>query len=84
MIYEQVSCCIGQLANSLNRRSTNKSVCPCCCCCCCRDAKKLPFFLYAYIDRDIVVARGRSGGLAVWQRASKDWEAKAGVLAVYK
>ncbi|WIA20635.1 hypothetical protein OEZ85_005016 [Tetradesmus obliquus] len=49
-----------------------------------QDAKKLPFFLYAYIDRDIVVARGRSGGLAVWQRASKDWEAKAGVLAVYK
>eukprot|EP00882_Tetradesmus_deserticola_P011767 GHRQ01012452.1.p2 GENE.GHRQ01012452.1~~GHRQ01012452.1.p2 ORF type:complete len:182 (+),score=67.40 GHRQ01012452.1:333-878(+) len=49
-----------------------------------QDAKKLPFFLYAYVDRDIVVARGRSGGLAVWQRASKEWEAKAGVLAVYK
>ncbi|KAF8062749.1 fkbM [Scenedesmus sp. PABB004] len=47
------------------------------------EAKKLPFFLYAYVDRDIVVGRGRSGGLAVWTRATQDWEARAGVLAVY-
>ncbi len=48
------------------------------------DVKKLPFFLYAYVDKDIVVARGRSGGLALWQRADKDWEARSGVMAVYK
>lgn len=38
---------------------------------CHRDRKKLPFFLYSYIDKDIVVGRGRGGGLAVWQRADK-------------
>jgi hypothetical protein len=48
------------------------------------DVKKLPFFLYAYVDKDIVVARGRSGGMALWQRADKDWEARSGVMAVYK
>eukprot|EP00775_Hariotina_reticulata_P009243 gene9244-9408_t len=48
-----------------------------------QDAKKLPFFLYSYVDSDIVVARGRSGGQAVWQRATKEWEAKAGVLQRY-
>jgi hypothetical protein len=49
----------------------------------CRDAKKLPFFLYSYIDDEIVVARGRSGGLAIWERSTKEWEAKAGVLQRY-
>lgn len=49
-----------------------------------KDSKKLPFFLYAYIDKDLVIGRGRSGGLAVWQKASQEWEAKAGVLPVYK
>eukprot|EP00878_Enallax_costatus_P002035 GHUV01002199.1.p1 GENE.GHUV01002199.1~~GHUV01002199.1.p1 ORF type:complete len:285 (+),score=64.09 GHUV01002199.1:117-857(+) len=48
-----------------------------------KDAKKLPFFLYIYIDKDLVVGRGRGGGLAVWARAHPDWEAKAGVLQVY-
>jgi hypothetical protein len=38
---------------------------------CCRDRKKLPFFLYSYIDDDTVVGRGRGGGLAVWTRADK-------------
>jgi hypothetical protein len=38
---------------------------------CCRDRKKLPFFLYSYIDNDTVVGRGRGGGLAVWTRADK-------------
>lgn len=37
----------------------------------CRDRKKLPFFLYSYIDNDIVVGRGRGGGLAIWTRADK-------------
>lgn len=36
-----------------------------------RDRKKLPFFLYSYIDNDIVVGRGRGGGLAIWTRADK-------------
>ena len=36
-----------------------------------RDRKKLPFFLYSYIDKDLVVGRGRGGGLAVWARADK-------------
>lgn len=87
-------------------------------CSACSDRKKLPFFLYIYIDSDIVVGRGRGGGLAVWTRADKvrftrslhplhlwiaagggltcvhvracgcrylqDWEARAGVLQVYK
>lgn len=48
------------------------------------DRKKLPFFLYSYIDNDIVVGRGRGGGLAIWTRADKEWEARAGVLQVYK
>lgn len=48
------------------------------------DRKKLPFFLYSYIDDDTVVGRGRGGGLAVWTRADKEWEARAGVLQVYK
>jgi len=51
----------------------------------CREIKGLPFFLYAYVDNDIIVGRGRSGGLAVWQRvATQEWEAKAGVLQVFK
>lgn len=27
-----------------------------------------------YIDDEIVVARGRSGGLAFWKRAEPEWE----------
>ena len=51
----------------------------------CRDVKKLPFFVYAYADSDIIVARGRSGGLALWQNrgADSEWQAQAGVLQVY-
>lgn len=47
-------------------------------------AKALPFFVYALVTEDIIVARGRSGGLALWARADSDWMAKAGVLQVYK
>lgn len=47
-------------------------------------AKATPFFLYAYLDEDFIVGRGRSGGLALWQRADPEWCAKAGVLQVYK
>lgn len=49
-----------------------------------RAAKALPFFVYALVTEDIIVARGRSGGLALWARADSDWMAKAGVLQVYK
>lgn len=40
-----------------------------------------PFFLFAYADDDICVARGRSGGVAMWARASADWQVKAGIDA---
>lgn len=48
------------------------------------DVVKLPFFLYAYVDSSCVVARGRSGGLAVWRSVDTEWQAKSGVLQVYK
>jgi hypothetical protein len=38
-----------------------------------REAGKLPFFLFAQADENTVVARGRSGGLAVWGRAEPSW-----------
>ncbi|KAI8467701.1 MAG: hypothetical protein J3K34DRAFT_429614 [Monoraphidium minutum] len=48
------------------------------------ERKALPFFLYAYADSDIIVARGRSGGLAVWTRTTPEWEMMSGVAQVYK
>jgi hypothetical protein len=51
---------------------------------CCSDRKKLPFFLYCYVDSEVVVARGRSGGLALWGRTTPEFEAESGVLSVYK
>jgi hypothetical protein len=42
-------------------------------------AGKLPFFLFAYADGDLVVARGRSGGLAVWAKATPSWLLLQGV-----
>lgn len=47
------------------------------------ERRKLPFFLYAYVDDELVVARGRSGGLAAWLRADAAWEAQAGTLQRY-
>lgn len=49
------------------------------------DAKRkaLPFFLYAYVDDEMVVARGRSGGLAMWLRTTPQWEAESGLLQRY-
>jgi len=38
-----------------------------------REAGKLPFFLFAQADENTVVARGRSGGLAMWARAEPSW-----------
>lgn len=45
--------------------------------------KALPFFLYAYVDDEMVVARGRSGGLALWLKTTSDFEAQAGLLQRY-
>jgi hypothetical protein len=39
-----------------------------------REAGALPFFLFAHADDDVVVARGRSGGVALWARATPSWE----------
>ena len=30
---------------------------------------KAPFFLFSYVDDDVIVARGRGGGLAFWVRS---------------
>ncbi|GLC68561.1 hypothetical protein PLESTF_000708900 [Pleodorina starrii] len=46
--------------------------------------KALPFFVYAYVGPDIVVARGRSGGVALWGRADAEWMASTGAIRVYK
>ncbi|CAK0754366.1 hypothetical protein CVIRNUC_002292 [Coccomyxa viridis] len=41
--------------------------------------KKGPFFLFSYADDDILVARGRGGGVAYWQAVTPTWEAESGV-----
>ena len=41
-----------------------------------REVRKLPFFLYAYVDEEIIVARGRSGGLALWIAADSKWQVR--------
>jgi hypothetical protein len=41
--------------------------------------KKGPFFLMTYVDDAVAVARGRSGGVAVWARAGPEWAARSGV-----
>jgi len=38
-----------------------------------------PFFLIVYADDEIVVARGRGGGIALWQRTTPAFELKAGI-----
>lgn len=43
-----------------------------------REAGALPFFLFAQADEQTVVARGRSGGVALWARATPSWELTAG------
>jgi hypothetical protein len=45
--------------------------------------KKLPFFSYCYADGDMIVARGRSGGLAVWVKGDESWLASTGVTRIY-
>lgn len=41
---------------------------------------KGPFFLFAYIDDKICIARGRGGGIAMWARTSPEWELKNGLV----
>ncbi|BDA41079.1 hypothetical protein COCOBI_01-7340 [Coccomyxa sp. Obi] len=41
--------------------------------------KKGPFFLFIYADEDILVARGRGGGVAFWSAATPSWEVQSGV-----
>jgi len=46
----------------------------------CTDRDKAgPFFLIVYADDEIVVARGRGGGIALWQRTTPAFELKAGI-----
>lgn len=44
------------------------------------DAKG-PFFLFIYADDAVAVARGRSGGVAIWGRVGPEWAVKAGLEA---
>lgn len=41
---------------------------------------KAPFFLFSYVDDDVIVARGRGGGLAFWARCTAEWELANGVV----
>jgi len=45
-----------------------------------RALQKSPFFLFAHADDRCVVARGRSGGVALWARATPEWLLTAGAL----
>jgi len=47
-----------------------------------KEAAKLPFFLFAFADGDLVVARGRSGGVALWARSAPSWLLENGAIAL--
>ena len=42
--------------------------------------KASPFFVFFYVDQDVICARGRGGGIAVWARTSLAWELQSGVV----
>ena len=42
-------------------------------------SRKDPFFLFFYVDEDVVAARGRSGGVAYWARTTPAWELEKGI-----
>lgn len=44
--------------------------------------KSTPFFVFLYVDEDICVARGRSGGMAVWARTKPSEEAEKGIVSL--
>eukprot|EP01024_Parvocaulis_polyphysoides_P037636 TRINITY_DN33584_c0_g1_i5.p3 TRINITY_DN33584_c0_g1~~TRINITY_DN33584_c0_g1_i5.p3 ORF type:complete len:158 (+),score=34.91 TRINITY_DN33584_c0_g1_i5:266-739(+) len=41
--------------------------------------KVQPFFVYTYVDEDILVARGATGGTALWGRTTAEWEIENGI-----
>ena len=41
---------------------------------------KGPFFLISYVDDTLLVAVGRSGGIAMWERTTPSWELERGVM----
>lgn len=42
----------------------------------------LPFFLFSYADDKVAVARGKTGGVAVWARATPAWLLESGVAGL--
>lgn len=42
-------------------------------------SKASAFLVFCYADEDIFVARGKSGGIALWRRASESWLLSSGV-----
>jgi hypothetical protein len=38
-----------------------------------------PFFLFFYVDDDIVCAQGRGGGIALWSKASSKYVLEKGL-----
>lgn len=44
-----------------------------------KDDGKKPFFKILYVDEDILCALGKSGGVALWSRASKTLEMEKGL-----
>lgn len=49
-----------------------------------KNVKALPFFIYAYVDDQIVLGRGRSGGLALWVSIDPAMQAATGALNAFK
>jgi len=45
-----------------------------------KEGGALPFFIFAYADGELVVARGRSGGIALWAKAQPSWLLESGAL----
>jgi hypothetical protein len=45
-----------------------------------RPSPKDPFFIFFHVDEDIIAARGRGGGVALWARTSPNWELENGIV----
>lgn len=44
--------------------------------------KTTPFFVFLYVDEDVCIARGRSGGVAYWARTTASEEAEKGIVSL--
>jgi len=44
-----------------------------------KEKKELPFFVFQYADDNVCVARGKSGGIAVWRRTDAKWDVENGI-----